>query len=71
MNQHRIAVIPGDGIGQEVIPPTLALLEACGERFGIGFEWTHFDWSADYYCLRLGGSKPSPLGDGFSGRAAG
>ena len=49
MNQHRIAVIPGDGIGQEVIPPTLALLEACGERFGIGFEWRHFDWSAGYY----------------------
>jgi tartrate dehydrogenase/decarboxylase / D-malate dehydrogenase len=49
MNQHRIAVIPGDGIGQEVIPPTLALLEACGARFGIGFEWKHFDWSADYY----------------------
>jgi tartrate dehydrogenase/decarboxylase/D-malate dehydrogenase len=49
MKTHPIAVIPGDGIGQEVIPPTLALLEACGARFGIGFEWKHFDWSADYY----------------------
>lgn len=58
MNQHRIAVIPGDGIGQEVIPPTLALLEACGERFGIGFEWTHFDWSADYY-FRHGRMMPA------------
>ena len=49
MKTHRIAVIPGDGIGQEVIPPTLALLESCGARFGIAFEWKHFDWSADYY----------------------
>jgi tartrate dehydrogenase/decarboxylase/D-malate dehydrogenase len=49
MKTHRIAVIPGDGIGQEVLPPTLGLLNACGARFGIAFEWTHFDWSADYY----------------------
>jgi tartrate dehydrogenase/decarboxylase / D-malate dehydrogenase len=49
MKTYRIAVIPGDGIGQEVIPPALKLLEACGPRFGLTFQWTHFDWSADYY----------------------
>src|SRR5262245_51202010 len=49
MKAHPIAVIPGDGIGQEVLPPTLKLLEACGERFGLAFNWRHFDWSADYY----------------------
>ncbi len=58
MKTHRVAVIPGDGIGQEVIPPTLALLEACGPRFGIAFEWTHFDWSADYY-FRHGRMMPA------------
>ena len=49
MKTYRIAVIPGDGIGQEVIPPTLEVLEACGRRFGVTFEWRHFDWSADHY----------------------
>lgn len=58
MKTHRIAVIPGDGIGQEVIPPTLRLLEACGRRFRLGFDWTHFDWSADYY-FREGRMMPA------------
>ncbi|MFN7921883.1 MAG: tartrate dehydrogenase [Bryobacteraceae bacterium] len=49
MKTFRIAVIPGDGIGKEVIPPTLEVLEACGRKFGLAFEWKHFDWSADYY----------------------
>src|SRR5258708_3844938 len=46
---HRIAVIPGDGIGKEVVPEGLRVLEAAGQRFGIGFEWQHHDWSCDYY----------------------
>ncbi len=49
MKTYKIAVIPGDGIGQEVIPPTLQVLEACGRNHGLAFEWSHFDWSADYY----------------------
>jgi tartrate dehydrogenase/decarboxylase/D-malate dehydrogenase len=49
MKNYDIAVIPGDGIGKEVIPPTLEVLEACGKRFGLAFTWRHFDWSADYY----------------------
>jgi tartrate dehydrogenase/decarboxylase/D-malate dehydrogenase len=49
MVKHRIAVIPGDGIGKEVVPEGLRVLESAGKRFGIGFEWTTFDWSCDYY----------------------
>ena len=50
MNKHRIAVIPGDGIGREVMPEGLRVLGAAAGRFGIGLEFTHFDWScADYY----------------------
>jgi len=49
MVKHRIAVIPGDGIGKEVVPEGLRVLEAAGKRFGIGFEWTTFDWNCDYY----------------------
>ena len=46
---HRIAVIPGDGIGKEVVPEGIRALEAVGRKFDIGFEWREFDWSCDYY----------------------
>ncbi|MCL4767281.1 MAG: tartrate dehydrogenase [Hyphomicrobiaceae bacterium] len=41
----RIAVIPGDGIGNEVVPEGLRVLEAAGRRHGLEFQWDHFDWS--------------------------
>ncbi|HVZ44853.1 MAG TPA: tartrate dehydrogenase [Ramlibacter sp.] len=47
---HTIAVIPGDGIGKEVMPEGLRVLEAATRRFGIQLEWRHIDWaSCDYY----------------------
>jgi tartrate dehydrogenase/decarboxylase/D-malate dehydrogenase len=46
---HRIAVIPGDGIGKEVVPEGIRVLEAAGKRFGFDFEWTTFDWSCERY----------------------
>ena len=46
---HRIAVIPGDGIGKEVVPEGVRVLEAAGRRFGFEFEWTTFDWSCERY----------------------
>jgi tartrate dehydrogenase/decarboxylase / D-malate dehydrogenase len=46
---YRIAVIPGDGIGQEVIPEGLKVLEAVGQRFGLCFTCEHFPWGSDYY----------------------
>ncbi|HEV7372103.1 tartrate dehydrogenase [Arenibaculum sp.] len=49
MPDYRIAVIPGDGIGAEVVPEGIRVLEAAGRRFGIGFAWEHFDWSCAYY----------------------
>jgi len=49
MAEHRIAVIPGDGIGKEVVPEGLRVLEKVAARFGIGLEFAHFDWSCDYY----------------------
>src|SRR5580704_13911245 len=50
MRRYRIAVIPGDGVGKEVIPACLEVLEALAEREG-GFEWTfdRFDWGSDHY----------------------
>ena len=49
MAQHRIAVMPGDGIGKETVPEGLRALEAAARRFGIDLAFTHFDWSCDYY----------------------
>lgn len=47
---QRIAVIPGDGIGKEVMPEGVRALEAAAERFGIEIELTDFDFaSCDYY----------------------
>jgi tartrate dehydrogenase/decarboxylase/D-malate dehydrogenase len=49
-NNHRIAVIPGDGIGKEVMPEGLRVLQAAAERFGIGLQFDHFDFaSCDHY----------------------
>jgi tartrate dehydrogenase/decarboxylase / D-malate dehydrogenase len=49
MKKHRIAVIPGDGIGKEVLPEGMRVLEAAGRRFGFELAWTQFDWSCESY----------------------
>jgi len=54
----RIAVIPGDGIGKEVIPAALKVIEASGAAV----DFTHFDWGADRY-LADGTTVPP---DGFA-----
>ncbi|MCG8355620.1 MAG: tartrate dehydrogenase [Kiloniellales bacterium] len=54
---HRIAVIPGDGIGKEVMPEGIRVLEAAGRRFGIDFAWQEFDWSCETYA-RTGQMMP-------------
>lgn len=55
--KHRVAVIPGDGIGPEVIREAVALLELLRETHGVELELQHFDWSADKY-LSEGVSLP-------------
>src|SRR3954462_11663282 len=49
MKEHSIAVIPGDGIGREVIPEGVRVLEAVGARHGLGFKGQEFPWSCDWY----------------------
>ena len=46
---YKIAVIPGDGIGKEVIPEGIRVLEAVAPKADIRFEWEHFDWSCETY----------------------
>jgi tartrate dehydrogenase/decarboxylase/D-malate dehydrogenase len=49
MPTYRIAVIPGDGIGNEVVPEAIRVLEAAARRFDLAFTWDHFDWSCEYF----------------------
>jgi isocitrate/isopropylmalate dehydrogenase len=48
--QHRIAVIAGDGIGKEVMPEGLRVLDAAGRKFGIDLRFDVFDFSCWDYC---------------------
>jgi tartrate dehydrogenase/decarboxylase/D-malate dehydrogenase len=49
MKRFSIAVIPGDGVGQEVVPAALRVLEVIGPKFGAGFDFEEFAWGAAYY----------------------
>jgi 3-isopropylmalate dehydrogenase len=57
MNRRKIAVIPGDGIGPEVIDAGLAALQRINQERKLDFELVHFGWNADEY-LRTGISMP-------------
>ena len=46
---YRIALIPGDGIGTEVLPPACAVLDVVGRRHGLAFGYDVFDWSCRRY----------------------
>lgn len=46
---HRIAVIPGDGIGREVVPEGIRVIESVGRKLGIEFDWDFFPWGCEYY----------------------
>lgn len=46
---YRIALIPGDGIGAEVLPPACAVLDAVGRRHSLTFDYDVFDWSCRRY----------------------
>ena len=50
MKRLEIAVIPGDGIGKEVVPEALRVLDAIAKvHGGLTFNYTHYPWSSQYY----------------------
>lgn len=50
MKTHQLAIIPGDGIGREVVPAALRVLDAVEQLHGgLRFERTAFPWSCEYY----------------------
>jgi tartrate dehydrogenase/decarboxylase/D-malate dehydrogenase len=57
-NTYRIAVVPGDGIGNEVVPEGQRVLEKAARGFGFALEWTDFDWSCERFA-KTGSMMPA------------
>ncbi|MFO0987674.1 MAG: tartrate dehydrogenase [Alphaproteobacteria bacterium] len=57
MRRYKVAVIPGDGIGKEVVPEGQRVLEAAARKHGFALDWQQFDWSCDRY-LKCGEFMP-------------
>ena len=55
---HRIAVIPGDGIGKEVVPEGVRVLEAAAKRHGFKLQLDWFDFASCDYYLKHGRMMP-------------
>src|ERR1700676_208860 len=49
MKRFSIAVIPGDGVGQEVTPAAQRVLDVAGRKFDAAFDFQEFAWGAAYY----------------------
>jgi 3-isopropylmalate dehydrogenase len=60
MNTHRVAVVPGDGTGPEVISEALKVLDVAAAGFGFQLDLTHFDIGGDRY-LRTGETLPGEV----------
>ena len=54
----KIAVIPGDGIGKEVMPEGVRALEAANRKFNLGMQFDHFDFASCDYYLKHGKMMP-------------
>jgi tartrate dehydrogenase/decarboxylase/D-malate dehydrogenase len=65
--KHRIAVIPGDGIGKEVMPEGVRVLDAAARRFGIAIETEQFDFASCDYYARHGQMMPDDWKDTLAG----
>lgn len=70
MKTHRIAVIPGDGIGKEVVLEGLRVLEAAARKFGIGLALDHFDFASCDYYARHGAMMPEDWKASIGGHEA-
>ena len=66
---YTIAALPGDGIGNEVLPAATDVLDALAPRFGIEFTWQHFEWGCEYY-QRTGAMMPDDALDTLTGHDA-
>ncbi len=58
VTKYQICVIPGDGIGKEVVPEGIKVINAIAPSFGIDIDWQQFDWSCERY-LETGAMMPA------------
>lgn len=49
MNNYRIAVVPGDGIGNEIVPAAIKVLDEVSRKYDFHYEKVHFPWGAGHY----------------------
>ncbi len=70
MGKKRIAVIAGDGIGKEVMPEGIRVMEAAASQFGIDLQFDHFDFSSWDYYERHGRMLPDDWKDRIGGHDA-
>jgi tartrate dehydrogenase/decarboxylase/D-malate dehydrogenase len=70
MSTQRIAVIAGDGIGKEVVPEGLRVLDAAARKFGIDLAFDHFDFASWDYCEKHGKMLPDDWKDRIGGHDA-
>jgi tartrate dehydrogenase/decarboxylase/D-malate dehydrogenase len=70
MAVHRIAVIAGDGIGQEVMPEGVRVLDAAARRYGIDLKFDHFDFANCAYFEKHGTMMPADWKDRIGGHDA-
>ena len=70
MTPHRIAVLPGDGIGKEVMPEGLRALDAAARRFGIGLQLDPFDFACVEHWQKHGDYLPPDWKDRIGGHHA-
>lgn len=70
MSKNRIAVIAGDGIGKEVMPEGIRVMDAAARKFGIDLQFDHFDFSSWDYYERHGKMLPDDWKDQIGGHDA-
>lgn len=49
MSEYRIAVVPGDGIGEEVIHEAIRVVDRAADLYGFRPRWDYFDWGCEYF----------------------
>jgi tartrate dehydrogenase/decarboxylase/D-malate dehydrogenase len=70
VSKKRIAVIAGDGIGKEVMPEGVRVMEAAASRYGIDLQFDHFDFASWEYCEKHGKYMPDDWKDRIGGHDA-
>jgi len=70
VSKKRIAVIAGDGIGKEVMPEGVRVVDAAARKFGIDLQFDHFEWASWDYCEKHGQYMPDNWKDLVGGHDA-